>query len=112
MLGSLAEKYKKNPEITSFASTVKWKDGFYSEAEVGDYKPVSVDEPEWLSGTGKGPNLVELLLSALGACVGVGFIATASGMGIKVYSVEVDVTGEIDQNVFLGLREGDSGLMK
>ncbi|MGM1021975.1 MAG: OsmC family protein [Bacillota bacterium] len=111
MLGSLAEKYKENPEeaITSFASTVKWKDGFYSEAEVGDYKPVPIDEPEWLSGTGKGPNPVELLLSALGACVGVGFIATASGMGIKVNSLAVDVTGDIDLNVFFGLKEGNSG---
>lgn len=111
MLGNLADKFKKNPEeaITSFASTVKWKDGFYSEAEVGEYKPVPIDEPEWLSGTGKGLNPVELLLSALGACVGVGFIATASGLGIKVYSLEVDVTGDIDLNVFFGLKEGNSG---
>ncbi|MBD8836909.1 hypothetical protein BK131_29685 [Paenibacillus amylolyticus] len=111
MLGSLVENYKKHPEeaITSFASTVKWKDGFYSEAEVGDYKPVPMDEPEWLSGTGKGPNPVELLLSALGGCVGVGFIATASGVGIKVQSLEVDVTGEIDPYVFFGLKEGNPG---
>ncbi|MGX4766707.1 OsmC family protein [Bacillus halotolerans] len=111
VIENLVENYKKNPEegMAGWSSSVKWKDGFYAEAQVGDHKPVLIDEPDWLSGSNKGPNPVELLLSGLGGCLSIGFIATASLMGIKVNSLEVNASGQLDLNVFLGLKEGNPG---
>lgn len=111
LIENLVENYKENPEeaVAGWSSKVTWQGGFYTQAKVGECAPIHIDEPTWLSGTDKGPNPVELLLSALGGCVSVGFVATASGMGIKINSLEVNVSGQIDLKVFLGLREGNSG---
>ncbi|MFU7592683.1 OsmC family protein, partial [Priestia sp. RMT2NF4] len=51
----------------------------------------------------------ELLLSALGGCLSLAFVATASLMGIKVNSLEVNVSGQLDLTVMLGLKEGNPG---
>lgn len=111
VIQNLVEQYKKNPDegITKWSSSVKWNNGFHAQAEIGDHTPILIDEPNWLSGSNKGANPVELLLSALGSCMSIGFIATASGMGIQVNSLQVEVSGHLDLNVFLGLREGNSG---
>ncbi|GAB1786164.1 OsmC family protein [Priestia aryabhattai] len=111
VIENLVENYKKNPEegMAGWSSSVKWKDGFYAEAQVGDHKPILIDEPDWFSGSNKGPGPAELLLSALGGCLSLAFIATASLMGIKVNSLEVNVSGQLDLNVMLGLKEGNPG---
>ncbi|MDY7430613.1 OsmC family protein [Bacillus sp. V26] len=114
VIEDLVENYKKNPEegMAGWSSSIKGKDGFYAEAQVDDHKPVLIDESGWLSGSNKGPNPVELLLSGLGGCLSIGFIATASLMGIKVNSLEVNASGQLDLNVFLGLKEGNPGFKK
>ncbi|PRP51406.1 osmotically inducible protein OsmC [Bacillus halotolerans] len=111
IIEGLVEQYKKNPAegTGSWSSSVKWDNGFHVEAKVGDHAPIHVDEPKWLAGSNKGANPVEYLLSALGSCLSVGFIATTSGMGIKINSLEVEVSGQLDLNVFLGLKEGNPG---
>ncbi|MCR8928837.1 OsmC family protein [Priestia megaterium] len=111
VIENLVANFKKNPEdgLAGWSSSVKWKDGFNAEAQVGDHKPVPMDEPEWFSGSNKGPGPAELLLSALGGCLSLSFIATASLMGIKVNSLEVNVSGQLDLNVMLGLKEGNPG---
>ncbi len=111
VIQNLVEQYKKQPDeaVTNWSSTVKWNNGFHAQAEVRDHTPILVDEPNWLSGSNKGANPVELLLSALGSCMSIGFIAAASTMGIQLNSLEVEVSGDLDLKVFLGLREGNSG---
>ncbi|WP_216700933.1 OsmC family protein [Priestia filamentosa] len=111
VIETLVEDYKKNPEkgIVGWSSSIKWKGGLYAEAQVGDHKPVPIDEPDWFSGSNKGQSPAELLLSALGGCLSIGFIATASLMGIKVNSLEVNVSGQLDLNVLLDLKEGNPG---
>ena len=112
VIQKLVTRYLQHPNeaITNFSSIVKWKDGFHTQVKVGDHAPISIDEPKWLAGSDVGPNPVEILLGALGTCMSVGFIANASSQGVEVNSMEVEISGDIDLQVFFGLREGNSGV--
>ena len=48
-------------------------------------------------------------MSAVGACVATGFVAQATGRGVKVESLEVQVDGKLNLPVFFGLAEGNPG---
>lgn len=111
VIQELVSRYQQNPNeaITNFSSIVKWKDGFHTQVKIGDHAPISIDEPKWLAGSDVGPNPVEILLGALGACLSVGFIANASSQGVEINNLEVEISGDIDLQVFFGLREGNSG---
>ena len=61
------------------------------------------DEPRQLLGTNHAPNPQELLLSGLGACIMVSFMAGASAMGIHVETLALDVEADLDLRGFLGL---------
>jgi uncharacterized OsmC-like protein len=56
-------------------------------------------------GTGKGPNPVEYLLTALAACVTTSLVYHAAAKGIVLKSVESRLEGDIDLQGFLGLSE-------
>lgn len=64
---------------------------------------LSVDEPLELCGTNKYANPQEYLLSALNACMMVGYAAGAALMGIELSKLEVEVEGDIDLRGFLGI---------
>ncbi len=61
------------------------------------------DEPRQLLGNNHGPNPQELLLSGLGSCMMVSFIAGATAEGIQLDSVKIDFEGVLDLRGFLGL---------
>lgn len=111
IIENLVRRYQEHPDeaISSWSSTVSWQRGFQSAVAVRDFSPIAVDEPEWLAGTNHGPNAPELLLGALGACMSTVFIAIASLSELSVTSLETKVSGEIDLQVFLGLKEGNAG---
>ncbi|WP_424190654.1 OsmC family protein [Actinokineospora sp. G85] len=67
------------------------------------------DEPTTLGGGDTAANPVEQLLGALGNCLAVGYAANASVAGIALNALRVDVKGDIDLRVFLGLAEGHAG---
>jgi len=94
---------------TTWAAHVTWLGGFASESRVRDFAPTPSDEPPTLGGGNTAPNPVEQLLSALGNCLAVGYAANASVAGITIDSLRIDVSGEIDLHVFLGLSEGHAG---
>ena len=75
---------------------------------------LDADEPPLLLGTGKGPNPVEYLLTALAACVTSALVYHAAAKGIKLNSVESRVEGDIDLQGFLGIskdvRKGYQGI--
>ncbi|MDA8192784.1 MAG: OsmC family protein [Thermaerobacter sp.] len=108
---NLVSRYQEHPDeaISSWSSTVLWQRGFQSTVAVRGFSPIAVDEPEWLAGTNHGPNAPELLLGALGSCMSTGFIAIASLSEVSVKALETTVSGEIDLQVFLGLKEGNAG---
>lgn len=110
-VGALAEAIRQDDAKarTTWAAHVTWTGGFRSEARVRGFAPTSSDEPTALGGGDTAPNPVEQLLSALGNCLAVGYAANATAAGIALDRLTVDLKGDIDLKVFLGLAEGHAG---
>lgn len=93
--------------------TSQWRGGTRSDHHVesctigGEVIPrrftLSTDEPLELCGTNQFANPQEYLLSALNACMMVGYAAVAALMGVKLTKLEVKTTGDIDLRGFLGI---------
>jgi uncharacterized OsmC-like protein len=54
-------------------------------------------------GLNHGPNPQELLLSGLGACLMVAFVAGATAAGVQLESVRLDLDATLDLRGFLGI---------
>jgi uncharacterized OsmC-like protein len=79
-------------------------DGFgIGQAHVDRKFVMKTDEPHELLGTNQYPNPQEYLLSAMNACMMVGYAAVAALMGIELTKLEVEVSGDIDLRGFLGI---------
>lgn len=104
---------KENPEagIKKWFAHIEWKDGVENHVTIRQFPHLITDEPAQLGGTDKGPNPVEYLLGATGSCFAITFEVIASQMGIKLEKVDVDVEADINAAVFLGIEEGDSGIL-
>lgn len=61
------------------------------------------DEPRQLMGNNHGPNPQELLLSGLGACIMVAFVAGATAQGIQIEELRIDLDADLDLRGFLGI---------
>jgi len=97
---------------TNWKVQSRWTGGARSEhrmdVSIGGEKverpfAIEVDEPLELCGTNTAPNPQEYLLSALNACMMVGYTAVAALMGIELTKLEVEVEGPIDLRGFLGI---------
>ena len=110
-VGELAGAIQADPTVagTVWKSTVEWKGGFRSEARSRDFGPVPSDEPTSLGGDDTAPNPVEQLLGALGNCLVVGYAANATGAGIELHNLTIDLEGDLDLHTFLGLADGHAG---
>lgn len=64
---------------------------------------IDADEPFELLGRNTAPNPQELLMSALNACITVGYVAGASVQGITLDKVEIETSGALDLRGFLGI---------
>ena len=64
---------------------------------------IEADEPFELLGTNQAPNPQELLMSALNACIMVGYVVGAAAEGIALESVAIETSGELDLRGFLGV---------
>ncbi len=106
----MSEKKSFKKEFESFQSTyredgdrakVRYRsisalvDGLRCEAQTRDFK-LTVDERTLLGGTDKGPNPMELILTALGACQEITYRLYADLLGIPLDGVVVEVTGDVD----------------
>ncbi|AZZ80230.1 OsmC family protein [Gordonia alkanivorans] len=94
---------------TTWAAHVQWNGAFASEARVRNFSPVASDEPAALGGGDTAPNPVEQLLGALGNCLAVGYAANATVAGVELKDLRIDLKGDIDLRVFLGLADGHAG---
>ena len=108
-------------EVDSAAGQTSWKvrtewrgrthsrsyiDGFNFGGEFVERKfTLDIDEPEQVGGTNRFANPQEYLISALNACMTVGYVALCSLHGIKLDSIEIETTGDIDIRGFLGLSD-------
>jgi uncharacterized OsmC-like protein len=64
---------------------------------------IDADEPFELLGRNTAPNPQELLMTALNACITVGYVAGASMRGIALEKVEIETSGALDLRGFLGI---------
>ena len=64
---------------------------------------ISADEPFELLGENTAPNPQELLMTALNACVMVGYVVGAATRGIALERLELETHGELDLRGFLGI---------
>jgi uncharacterized OsmC-like protein len=64
---------------------------------------IDIDEPSELGGTNQFANPQEYLLSALNACIMVGFVAQCAVHGIRLESLAIETEGDIDLRGFLGI---------
>lgn len=99
--------------IVEFRVTTQWQGQTRSRAKVESYtiggqrvnRPftIDVDEPFELLGENSAPNPQETLMSALNACVMVGYVAGAAVKGIKLERLEIETRGQLDLRGFLGI---------
>ncbi len=64
---------------------------------------IVADEPLEILGGNTAPNPQELLMSAVNACMTVGYVAGAALRGITLDRLEIETTGQLDLRGFLGL---------
>jgi uncharacterized OsmC-like protein len=99
----------------AFRVRTDWKGQTKSESTVDSYTlagaevprsfTIVADEPHELLGTNAAPNPQELLMSAVNACMVVGYVAQASVRGIVLDSCRIETEGELDLRGFLGIDE-------
>src|SRR3954470_1457210 len=99
----------------AFRVKTEWKGQTKSESTVDSYTlageviprsfTIVADEPHELLGSNAAPNPQELLMSAVNACMMVGYVAQASVRGIELDSCRIETEGELDLRGFLGIDE-------
>lgn len=93
---AFAEKGRNNPGSRGTNKVHTVMDGQYrSLSYVGEHDPVVVDEPLHLFGEDTAPAPGEVVLSALGACLGVGITAVATLRQVRLSKLELFLEGDI-----------------
>ena len=98
-----------------FKVRTEWTGQTRSETTVRSYRlggedmersfTIVADEPNELLGTNSAPNPQELLMSAVNACMTVGYVAQASVRGVTLDSCVIEMDGQLDLRGFLGIDE-------
>jgi uncharacterized OsmC-like protein len=101
--------------MVAFKVTTDWQGQTRSRSSVDSYViggntvprsfMIDADEPDELLGANGAPNPQELLMSAINACMMVGYVAQASVRGITLESCRIETRGELDLRGFLGLAD-------
>ncbi|HUL08365.1 MAG TPA: OsmC family protein [Candidatus Acidoferrum sp.] len=89
----------------AFEVTTRQLAGLLSEVAIRDFR-IKIDEPTSLGGSDQGPNPVELVLAALGACQEITYRLYADTLGIPLNAVSVKLTGRLDLRGFFAVDEG------
>ena len=99
-----AEGFRADPgrARATFRAESVLQQGFHSEVKLRTHA-LSVDEPQGIGGSDRGPTPVELVLAALGTCQEITYRAFATAMGIAVESVSATVEGDIDFRGFFAI---------
>lgn len=88
----------------TFTSATRQLAGLKSEATIRDFR-LTLDEPPALGGADAGPNPVEIVLAALGACQEITYRLYAESLGIPLNHVSVKVEGRLDLRGFFAVDE-------
>lgn len=114
-LGAVVRDIERDPAKApvEFRVASQWQGQTRSRTKVASYTiggqridrafTIDVDEPFELLGGNTAPNPQEMLMTALNACIMVGYVAGAAVKGIKLDRVEIETKGQLDLRGFLGL---------
>jgi len=104
-LRSAIGSVEKDPALAhyTFSGMTAWKGGARSSTIIRGFT-IKADEPVGLLGSNTAPNAVELVLSALGACLTVGVAYVAAQRGITIQSLNFTIEGELDIRGFFGMK--------
>jgi uncharacterized OsmC-like protein len=112
---ALAQQVSENPANgqTHWQVTSAWQGQTHSQSRVSAYSiggetiardfTIDIDEPNELGGTNQFANPQEYLISALNACMIVGYTALCALNDIRIDKLEITTEGDIDLRGFLGL---------
>lgn len=112
---NLVDAAKANPAnaIAGFHVNSRWTGGAATETDVSRWSlggrtlprsfKVRTDEPPELCGRAADANPQEVLMTAMNACMMVGFVANCAIEGVELQSLEIETSGELDLRGFLGL---------
>ncbi|MBT3786852.1 MAG: OsmC family protein [Alphaproteobacteria bacterium] len=112
---ALAQQVSDDPATgqTHWQVTSAWQGQTHSQSKVSAYSlggekiardfTIDIDEPEELGGSNQFANPQEYLISALNACMIVGYTALCALNGIRIDKLEITTEGDIDLRGFLGL---------
>ncbi|MGV8893913.1 MAG: OsmC family protein [Burkholderiaceae bacterium] len=102
-LAKFAAGGKENPERRGTNKVHTVMQGQYRTwSYVGLHNPVVVDEPLHLFGENTAPAPGEIVLSALGGCLGVGITAIATYRQVKLSRLEIFLEGDIGNTAAWG----------
>lgn len=104
---------KEKPELgmKKWTAHINWKDSTENNVFIRDFPPIIIDEPAQLGGTDKGANPVEYLIAATVSCFVITFEVFASQQGIKLEKVDAYIEADLNVAVFLGIGEGNRGIL-
>ncbi|KDR96707.1 Uncharacterized OsmC-related protein [Peptoclostridium litorale DSM 5388] len=113
-LSQTANAMSENRELAmkKWSAKINWIDGVQNQISIRDFSPFLVDEPTPLGGTDKAPNPVEYLIGSAGSCFAITFQVMASQNNIKLNDVQVEIEADLNAAVFLGLEDGNGGILK
>lgn len=120
-LAPIAPMLAENAEraLLSFTTRTRWQGGARTRSEIASVtlggQPIErrhvieADEPLEICGTDSAPSPQELILSAIGSCVGTIYVIHATGMGIAIRSLQVEMSGTLDLRGSLELAQVPQG---
>ncbi len=92
---------EKGSKLNTYEAKLNKIDGFQSEAKTREFS-ITIDEPERLGGTNKGPNPLEVLLASLGGCLDFTGTIIAEEMGYQLEDFELEIQGDLDPRGVMG----------
>src|SRR5208282_1651693 len=96
-LDELIAKGKADPKVIKTLKCKTVAEGRFRHLNfIRTLQPYVVDEPPGLLGDDTAPNPSEASLAALGSCLAVGIHANAVARGITVYTLEIELEGDLN----------------
>ena len=91
-----------------FSAQTELVKGYETRIAIRDSQ-LTIDEPPSLGGTDLGPNPVEVVLAALGACQEIVYSTYAAVLGIPIDHLAIKVSGTLDPRGFFGVADVPAG---
>jgi len=110
----IVERYRRDPAagLRPFTARVRWLGGYRTETALAGATVVRGDEPTELAGSDTGPSPEDMLLTAVGQCLIVGLVGSASARGIRLDALGVEVGGVVNLTAAYGVEPGSPGFQR